>query len=277
MFKLLHILLLTSLLPAPTALAAKGDGESIDEVVVWGRGLDLLGSADSASHGIVGYSDFSTRPMLRVGELVEVVPGMMATQHSGPGKANQYFLRGMNLDHGSDFSARFDGMPVNMRSHAHATGYLDLNFVIPEIIETVEYRKGPYYADMGDFSAAGGSLFKSYDRLEQSFAEIQAGTENDYRFVGASSLEVGSGDLLYALEYSVRDGPWVLEQDLNKINALLKYTGTYQGADVRISALAYDAEWNSTNQIPLRAVETGTTSRFGSSIRISVEIPAATV
>ena len=237
-----YLVLLTALLAAPLpALAAE---ELVEEVVVWGRAIDLMGTADSASQGVVGYADFSTRPIMRVGELVEVVPGMIATQHSGPGKANQYFLRGMNLDHGSDFSARFDGMPVNMRSHAHATGYLDLNFMFPEIIETVEYRKGPYYADVGDFSAAGGAAFKTYDRLDQNFAEFQAGTEDDYRFVGGYGHDLGGGDLIFAVEYFVRDGPWVLEQDLNKVNALVKYTRKYPDFDVRLSALAYDAEWN---------------------------------
>lgn len=132
----IHLLLLTqcAVLPVFAQTEAPTEPTFEEEIVVWGRAIELLGEADSASHGVVGYADFSTRPMMRVGELVEVVPGMMATQHSGSGKANQYFLRGMNLDHGSDFSARFDGMPVNMRTHAHASGYLDLNFMIPEIL-----------------------------------------------------------------------------------------------------------------------------------------------
>ena len=103
---------------------AQQDEPEIEEIHVWGRSLQLLGSADSASQGVVGYDDFSTRPLARVAELVEVIPGMIATQHSGPGKANQYFLRGFNLDHGSDFSTYFDGMPVNWRTHAHAQGYM---------------------------------------------------------------------------------------------------------------------------------------------------------
>ena len=135
--------------------------DQIEEVVVWGRSLQLIGTADSASQGVIGYADFSTRPIARVGELVEVVPGMIATQHSGPGKANQYFLRGFNLDHGSDFSTFFDGMPVNMRTHAHAQGYMDLNFIIPEIIERIDFQKGPYFADTGDFSLARSNSIKS--------------------------------------------------------------------------------------------------------------------
>jgi len=237
--------------------------ESIEEITVWGRAFDLKGEAESASEGIVGYADFSTRPMMRVGELVEVVPGMIATQHSGPGKANQYFLRGMNLDHGSDFSGRFDGMPVDMRSHAHASGYLDLNIVIPEVIETVEFRKGPYYADMGDFSAAGGAKFNTYNSLEQGFVEFNIGNQDDYRFVGANSHSLSNGSLLYAGEIQLRDGPWILEQDLTKINALLKYTGQHKGMDTQLIAMAYDSTWSSTNQIPKRAVDNGSISRFG--------------
>ena len=135
----------------PLQVAAQDETAVIEELVVLGRSLQLLCSADSASQGVVGYADFSTRPLARVGELVEVVPGMIATQHSGPGKANQYFLRGFNLDHGSDFSTFFEGMPVNFRTHAHAQGYMDLNLIIPEIIERVDFKKGPYFANTGDF------------------------------------------------------------------------------------------------------------------------------
>ena len=237
--------------------------EGIEEVTVWGRGLDLLGTADSASQGLVGYKDFSTRPLMRVGELVEVIPGMIATQHSGPGKANQYFLRGINLDHGSDFSARFDGMPVNLRTHAHGSGYLDLSFFIPEIIEKVEYRKGPYFSDVGDFSAAGAAMFKTYDRLAEGFVEFKFGTENDYRLVGANSQVVGDGELLYGGEVFYRDGPWDLEQDLEKFNGILKYTTSIAGVETRLSTTLYNSEWTSTDQIPLRAVESGLISRFG--------------
>ena len=160
----------------PLQVAAQDETAVIEELVVWGRSLQLLGSADSASQGVVGYADFSTRPLARVGELVEVVPGMIATQHSGPGKANQYFLRGFNLDHGSDFSTFFEGMPVNFRTHAHAQGYMDLNFIIPEIIERVDFKKGPYFANTGDFSLAGTSSMKTYDTLERGFVEVTVGS-----------------------------------------------------------------------------------------------------
>ena len=175
------------------------DGE-IEEILVFGRAIDLVGAADSASEGIVGYDDLTTRPLLRVGELVEVIPGMIATQHSGGGKANQYFLRGMNLDHGTDFSIQFEGMPVNFRTHAHGQGYLDMNFIIPELVQTIEYRKGTYSADVGDFSAASSSKFETYDRLERGFVGLTWGSEDYLRAVGANSWDVESGSWLLGAE-----------------------------------------------------------------------------
>lgn len=264
LFRLIISLFISFIFPALIlTVSAQEDVEEMEEILVWGRGIELMGSADSASHGIVGHADFSTRPMLRVGELVEVVPGMIATQHSGPGKANQYFLRGMNLDHGSDFSGHFEGMPVNFRSHAHAAGYLDLNFMIPEIIETVEFRKGPYYAELGDFSAAGAAYFKTYDTLDQGFVDAIVGTENHYRMVAGNSHELGSGSLLYAGEILMRDGPWELAQDLEKYNAMVKYTGEVYGVNSQIIMTFYTSSWNSTDQIPLREVLNGNIPRFG--------------
>lgn len=244
-------------------LAFAQQPERIEEVVIWGRSLQQLGTADAASQGTVGFADFSTRPIARVGELVEVVPGMIATQHSGPGKANQYFLRGFNLDHGSDFSTFFDGMPVNMRTHAHAQGYMDLNFIIPEIIERVDFQKGPYFADTGDFSLAGSNSMKTYDQLEQNFTELTVGSRDEIRLLTAGDVELGDGTLLYALEHQQTNGFYVLEQDVRKYNGLLKYTGDIAGIPSRITFSAYDSEWVSTNQIPLRAVESGLIDRFG--------------
>lgn len=242
---------------------AQNDADSIEEVVVWGRSLLQLGNADAASQGTVGYADFSTRPLSRVGELVEVVPGMIATQHSGPGKANQYFLRGFNLDHGSDFSTSFDGMPVNFRSHAHAQGYMDLNFIIPEIIERVDFQKGPYFADTGDFSLAGANAMQTYDRLDTGFTELTLGSKDEIRLVSADSIELADGHLLFALEHHQSNGFFVLDQDVRKYNGLLKYSGNIGSVPSRITFSAYDSEWISTNQVPERAVSSGLIDRFG--------------
>jgi len=237
---------------------------TITEVHVWGRATEMLGRAESGSHGIVGNADFSTRPLMRVGELVEVVPGMIATQHSGPGKANQYFLRGMNLDHGSDFSASLDGMPINFRSHAHASGYLDINLMIPELVESVEFHKGPYYARNGDFSAAGSARFKTYDRLEQSYVEASVGSFNNRRIVAAGSFDTSAGSVLLAGELMGHDGPWELPADQRKTNVLAKYSGRLLGTNyARVTFSSYDSDWMSTDQIPLREVQNGNLGIFG--------------
>lgn len=259
--KALHALISLATLVSMQPTWAQQD--QIEEVVVWGRSLQLIGTADSASQGVIGYADFSTRPIARVGELVEVVPGMIATQHSGPGKANQYFLRGFNLDHGSDFSTFFDGMPVNMRTHAHAQGYMDLNFIIPEIIERIDFQKGPYFADTGDFSLAGSNSMKTYDVLEEGFSELTLGSRDEIRFVTANSFDFAEGSLLYALEHQQTNGFYDLEQDVRKLNGLLKYTGDFAGVPSRITLSAYDSEWTSTNQVPQRAVNSGLIDRFG--------------
>ena len=161
---------LISLFLASTAHAA--NISDAPEIVVYGRAIDLLGITSAGSTGVVGYRDFDLRPILRTGEMLETIPGLIATQHSGEGKANQYFLRGFNLDHGTDFATFVDGVPANMRSHGHGQGYTDLNFIIPELVERIDYRKGPYHADVGDFSAAGTAAFSTWGRrFESSFPD----------------------------------------------------------------------------------------------------------
>src|SRR5690349_9397428 len=151
----------TGMAMLPLALLAMSNvasaADTLEEVVVFARGEQQIGRAGAASEGAVGGADLSVRPLLRVAELLEVVPGMIAVQHSGSGKANQYFLRGFNLDHGTDFSNYFDDVPMNLRTHGHGQGYLDVNGLIPEAIERIDYRKGPYRADTGDFSMAGSA------------------------------------------------------------------------------------------------------------------------
>ena len=143
--------------------AALAEDSELDEVVVFGRGEHRIGTASASSEGVVGGADLAVRPMLRVAELLEAVPGMIAAQHSGSGKANQYFLRGFQLDHGTDFTTYIDGMPWNLRTHGHGQGYLDVNGLIPEMVDRIEYRKGPYRADIGDFRA-GRRLVHEHDR-----------------------------------------------------------------------------------------------------------------
>jgi len=160
--------------------ANKGNAQDhhLPEVEVFGPRDASIGTADSASEGAADLASFQARPKLRPGDIVEAVPGVVATQHSGDGKANQYFLRGFNLDHGTDFAMSVDGMPVNMPSHGHGQGFADLNFLIPELVSGVRYRKGPYFADGGDFSLAGSASMDYVSSLEAPFDEVTLGAHN---------------------------------------------------------------------------------------------------
>lgn len=224
------------------------------------RGQVLAGSADSATQGIVTAAQLENRPRLRTGDVLEVVPGLLATQHSGGGKANQYFLRGFNLDHGTDFSTQVLGMPVNMPSHGHGQGYTDLNFIIPELISTLRYRKGPYYAENGDFSSAGSAHIEYVSSLARPLLEIGIGEDSYRRLLGAGSFRAGTGSLLYALELARLDGPWEVPEDLRRINGVLRYSRD----NASISFMGYDNRWTATDQIAQRAVQTGGLGRFGS-------------
>src|SRR5262249_54777322 len=158
--------------------------------------------------GAIGAVDLEDLPLLRRGELMETVPGLVVTQHSGDGKANQYFLRGFNLDHGTDFAFSVDDVPVNLRTHAHGQGYSDLNFLIPELVESIDYEKGPFYVDVGDFSGAGAANIHLVDRLPQAVLGAEAGVFGYVRALAADSPALGPGRFLYALEYNHYDGPW---------------------------------------------------------------------
>lgn len=261
--RLTTILLCGAAVLAATPGAAAETAAEVEALTVYGRGLDLVGVARSGSEGVVGYQDLQNRPLMRVGELVENVPGLIATQHSGTGKANQYFLRGFNLDHGTDLSAAIDGAPINMRTHAHGQGYLDLNFIIPELIEKIEYRKGPYAADVGDFSTAGAIALKTYDALPESFMQVTLGEFGYARALGAGSFAVAGGDVLVGLDVNVSDGPWVLDEDLRRVSALAKYSADLGDGRLRVSASGYSADWTSTDQVPLRAVDAGLIPRGG--------------
>ncbi|WP_250461564.1 TonB-dependent receptor [Microbulbifer litoralis] len=245
--------------------AATGSPQSVEEVSVIGRRLDLTGEAISASEGEVGPTGIGGWPLLRTGDLMEFVPGMVATQHSGSGKANQYFLRGFNLDHGTDFATSVDGMPVNLRTHGHGQGYTDLNFVIPETVGRLHYRKGPYYADVGDFSSAGAAAFSTADTLPEGLAELSLGEYGWRRGVIADSSELESSALLYAAEWQTYAGPWSdIDEDVNKLNLLAKLSGELGGGRGSVTAMSYDNDWNSPDQIPARAVEQGIIDAYGS-------------
>lgn len=250
-----------TLLPAQTASAAPA---RLAPYIVQGRDTDLIGTATSASQGIVGANELEARPLLRRGELLEVIPGVVITQHSGGGKANQYFLRGFNLDHGTDFSVSVDGMPVNARSHAHGQGYADLNFLIPELVRQVDYTKGPFFAEVGDFSAAGAADFRLFDVVPESFASVELGEHRFARFVTGGTVRGNkSSATTAALELSHDDGPWQLRENFERVNGFFRHQWTRGAGDYRVTAMAYRATWRATDQIPLRAVESGQLDRFG--------------
>lgn len=236
----------------------------LDTVQVLGRQQNLLRRAISASEGVVGPVELESRPRLRSGDLVEYVPGLVATQHSGSGKANQYFLRGFNLDHGTDFATRVAGMPVNLRSHGHGQGYTDLNFLIPELVEELRYRKGPYRAQVGDFSAAGGAEFELASTLPEDRLSVGIGEDGFRRALLAGSLERGRTTWTGAVEDQRYDGPWSdIDEDGRRQNLALGLGGALGGGRGQLWLLAYDAEWNSPDQIPQRAVEQGLIDRLG--------------
>jgi len=236
----------------------------LPEVQVHGPRDAALGEADSASEGAAERASFQARPRLRPGDIVEAVPGVVATQHSGDGKANQYFLRGFNLDHGTDFAVTVDGMPVNMPTHGHGQGFADLNFLIPELVSGVRYRKGPYFADAGDFSLAGSAALDYVSALPAPFAEATVGANGFRRLLAAGSRTVNDDSTwLGAIELEGNDGPWSAPERLRKINAVLRYA---QGTPVRgvvVTGMAYRSRWNATDQIPERLVDSGELSRWG--------------
>jgi len=236
----------------------------LSEVIVTGRADNLVGIAESATQGTVGSTQLEERPLLRSGELLETVPGVIITQHAGGGKANQYFLRGFNLDHGTDFATFLDGMPLNLPTHGHGQGYSDMNIVIPELVERVNYQKGVYYAENGDFSSAGAAHLEFFKILPQSLAIVEGGMYGYARGVVAGSPKVGDGHLLYGLEAVHEDGPWKRPDDYRKFNAMLTYSRGDDANGITATFRAYHGEWNSSDQIASSAVQSGQVPWFGS-------------
>ena len=231
-------------------------------MLIDGSRLNQLGVADSANAGSVTQQQLDARTSYRPGELLEAVPGLIVSQHSGEGKANQFYLRGFNLDHGTDLRTTVDEMPVNQRSHGHGQGWTDLNFLIPELAMRLDYRKGPYSAAQGDFSSAGAASVVYANRLTQGIASVGVGQNGFRRALLADTLGAGDGSLLYALEAQHNDGPFTQPDRYRKLNGVLRYSEGYANNGFNVTAMAYDASWNATDQIPLRAVQDGTLGRF---------------
>ena len=251
--------------PATAAMPAADaapDADPLPTIVVTGRAANLIGIAGSASEGTIGKVDLADRPIQRVGELLEAIPGLIATQHSGGGKANQYFLRGFNLDHGTDFASFVDGVPINMRTHGHGQGYTDLNFIIPELVERIDYAKGPYRADIGDFATAGSARFTTIDTAAP-FVTGEIGTSDYYRIVGGGSTKLGAGDLFLGGEFRYDNGPFKIPEGLELFNVLAKWTGPVGDGVLRASLDAYHVDFRSAEQVPERAITSGLIDRLG--------------
>jgi len=261
-------------LPLETMAATSEDNASapateLTQVDVVGHYDNGIGTSNAASQGIVLGKLLQDIPLLRPGEVLETIPGLVVTQHSGDGKANQYFLRGYNLDHGTDLAISVDDVAVNMPTNGHGQGYADLNFLIPELIDRIDYRKGPYFAENGDFSSAGSADIRYRNSLDSNFFEVTVG-EHGYRRVLAvgstpfvfSSSAPSSSVLLGAIETMQNDGPWTLPEGMRKFNGLLRLStgdAEYGGS---VTVQAYEANWRSTDQVPLEQIESGALCRF---------------
>ena len=225
---------------------------------------NLVGIASAASVGAITAAQLEARPIMRPGEVLEAVPGLIVSQHSGEGKANQYYLRGFNLDHGSDFATTLAGVPLNVPAGAHFHGYSDSNVIIPELVSGVQFKKGPYFAEDGDFSAAGSANINYVNVLDGPVASISAGGQGWGRFFGAASPRLGDGNLLIGVEAGKNDGPWTRPDDLRKVNGILRYSRGDAQNGLSITGMSYSANWYATDQVPVRAIESGLIDRFGS-------------
>jgi outer membrane receptor protein involved in Fe transport len=225
-------------------------------------GESLIGIADTASQGVVPAEQVALLPVARPGDVLEAIPGLVISQHSGEGKANQYYLRGFNLDHGTDFETTVAGMQINMPTHAHGQGYTDLNFVIPELVSGIQYRKGPYFVEDGDFTTAGSANINYANTLEKSEVLVEGGSDEYARGLLMGSPKVGDGNLLYAFEGEYNNGPWVHPDHYKKANGVLRWSLGDAQNGFAVTAMGYQAVWDATDQIPQRAVEDGQIGRF---------------
>ena len=210
--------------------------------------------------------DVAVAPVTTSQEVLRKVPGLVIGQHAGGGKAEQIFLRGFDIDHGTDVAISVDGMPVNMASHAHGQGYADLHFVIPETIEEIDFGKGPYYADKGNFNTAGYVAMKTKDKLDESLVSLEYGQFNTIRALGMFNLMKNkpNQDAYVAGEFQLTDGPFKSSQNFNRINVMAKYNAALDKRQfLSVQASYFNSKWDASGQIPVRAVESGQIGRFG--------------
>ena len=216
-----------------------------------------------ASQMTVSGEDLNARPVTRPGEILEAAPGLAVVDHSDAGKANQYYLRGYNLDHGTDLAIFVDDMPINLPSNVHGQGYADLNWLMPETVNSLNIRKGPYFADVGDFATAGSLFINLRDSVNQNVVEATTGSFGYERLFTMGSTKLSAGSLLYAGEVNTYNGPWATPDDMHKLSGLLRYSQGTPTDGFSASAMAYSNTWTSTDQIPLRAITSGLVGLYG--------------
>lgn len=231
--------------------------------------IKVIASATKGIFKTISDLDIHLRPINNSQEVLRMVPGLFIGQHAGGGKAEQIFLRGFDLDHGTDINISVDGMPVNMVSHAHGQGYADLHFVIPELIDKVNFNKGPYYADKGNFTTAGFVEFKTKDYLENNFIKLEGGQFGTFRGITGINLLKPKGDrrnqsLYFAGEGSFTKGYFESPQNFSRFNGMLKYHGSLNSNNTLTAILTgFTSKWNASGQIPDRAVESGLVGFYG--------------
>jgi outer membrane cobalamin receptor len=231
--------------------------------------VNVVASANKGIFKTICDLDIHLRPINNSQEVLRMVPGLFIGQHAGGGKAEQIFFRGFDIDHGTDINISVDGMPVNMPSHAHGQGYADLHFVIPEIIDNVNFNKGPYYADKGNFTTAGFVEFKTKDYLESNFVKTEGGQFNTFRGIAGINILKPEGQkrdqsLYFAGEGSFTKGYFESPQDFSRFNGMLKYHGNINNQNsLNATLTGFKSNWHASGQIPDRAVENGSVGFYG--------------
>jgi len=247
--------------PPQTTAAAAASEEP--QIIVTASRVDLLGVAATASQGSITAKEVALRPIYRPGQLFESIPGLVVTIHSGEGKANQYLIRGYNLDHGTDFANFIDDMPVNRPTNTHGQGYSDLSFLIPQIVSGIDFTKGPYYAAIGDF----GSVASAHTRIANELpTQVMAtvGTEGYQSLFTTSTYHFAEDKrLLGALELSHYDGPWQPKQNFKKINAVLRYSQGNSIDGMSLTGMFYKSSGRLITDQPERAIDQGLIGPYG--------------
>ncbi|MBO1359997.1 TonB-dependent receptor [Acetobacter sacchari] len=244
--------------------AQSATGSHAESIQVTASRRDLLGRAGTASEGSLTSKELHLRPIYRVGQILEAIPGLVVTSHSGEGKANQFLLRGFNLDHGTDLASFVDDIPINGATNAHGQGYTDLNFLMPELLESVDYTKGPFHAAIGDFGVAGSDHMRLAGDIPRQIS-LSAGTLGDYRAYIGGTAHMHNGDRwLGAFAVSHSDGPWRYPDNARSIKATSRYTHGDASNGFDATAMFYRGQWRATNDQPLEAMQDGMIGKYGS-------------